>query len=225
MNKQDLIKVIDSIVCRGKAYCSEADFQLELARELQNSYPSDKVRCEYCPGEYYDDNDKSIHIDIMIIDDKCNMIPIELKYKTVEDEVCTKCGDSIVLKNQLAYNYACYDFWKDVKRIEDLKTFYKSNMEKGFVVFLTNSTNYWQHDPSRKSSNYDNFRIYDGREVFSGSTLKWGTSLPSDKSRSGSITLKNRHVLDWRYHDIVDCVSYGSTAVPEKKYNYLVLEV
>ena len=217
--------IIDSTICKFKVFCSEADFQLALAKELRNSYPSNTVRCEYYPGKYCGEKGNDIRIDIVISDDDCNIIPIELKYKTVEDKVSTDCGDFIVLKDQLAYNYACYDFWKDVERIEDLKTVYKSNMKNGFVVFLTNSTNYWQYDPSRKPSKYDDFRIYDKRKITSVTTLRWGGSLPADKTKCSPIALNGCYELDWRYHNIAGCVSYGSSAKNEKKYNYLVLEI
>ncbi|MBQ2642891.1 MAG: hypothetical protein IJF94_03725 [Eubacterium sp.] len=141
MKEFDLEAVLLKLKSERKIFVSEADFQLALAWKIKEMY-SDKteVRCEY-PVEL---NGIFIHLDILVIwGKKKEWIPIEVKYKTttldyIDDDV------EYCLKHQGAKDCGCYDYIKDIKRIQDIKNdpATKRRFLKGYTVFLTNDHSY-----------------------------------------------------------------------------------
>ena len=211
MNKCDLEKIIMKTIQENDGpFCSEADFQLALAMKLkENQDYNYDVKCEYTP-----DFDSGVHTDIVVFDcDNKKAIPIELKYKTKEDAV-----GNIILKNQGAHNNNCYDFWKDVSRIENyiLKSItYKNHdcdAKNGFAVFLTNDKSYLREN-KKADSYYYNFRICN-RESVTGS-LKWAKG-HAPKGRP-DIKLKGSYHISW-----VKNIDYKSKSL---KYELLILEI
>ena len=107
----DMTEIIKKLQNKRQFFCSEADFQLEMAWVIKEMYTDAKVRLEYVPT--FDDkiNDK-MHIDILVfINNK--WIPIELKYKTKNSKKEEEMRDQITkevfnLKNQGAKNISCY---------------------------------------------------------------------------------------------------------------------
>ena len=93
---------------------SEADFQFSLAWLIKKKYPDCEIRLEFVP-----EFNPSLHLDILVILNG-KWIPIELKYttkrciKTINDEV-------YVLKEQGAKDQGCYNYLKDIMRIEEFR--------------------------------------------------------------------------------------------------------
>ena len=136
----DMAKIIEKLQDKRQIFCSEADFQLEMAWVIKEMYPNAKVRLEYVPKF----NDK-MHIDILVfISNK--WIPIELKYKTKnskKEEMIDKITQEVFnLKNQGAKDISCYLYLKDIMRIESIKEQGEINFKEGYAVFLTNDKIY-----------------------------------------------------------------------------------
>lgn len=121
---------------------NESQFQFDLAwvireklNEMNEPY---KVSLERRINEKVNE-----YIDI-VIEIGEQYIPIELKYKLADKRVEYELsGNKIVTTSaQGAADNGCYDFWKDVKRIEDIIR-NDSNVKKGFVIIMTNYPLYW----------------------------------------------------------------------------------
>lgn len=181
-------------------FSCEAEFQLLLARFLQNSPNNyDKVFVEYYvpkselkPYEW----DQDMNIDIVVKKD-CKFVPVELKYKTKEVFKEYHCfnqelKDIEILRNQSAINIGTYDFWKDVRRLEILANNFQDIVD-GFAVLLTNdglylekrganchsvemSTDPGMHDKSRhwgEGSTYINSKSRPSFDLDNWYDVKW----------------------------------------------------
>ncbi len=204
MNIQKIIKKLSET---RPVFCSEADFQLALAWQIKEIYKEEvEVRLEYCFPERPD-----WHIDIVVIQGN-KRYPIELKYKTKKAEIEYK-KEKFILKNQAAQNLGKYDFWNDVYRIETLKNDERLNIEKGYVIMITNDLSYL--DKSGKNAMSYNFGIYKDR-VVNKETLIW------QGEPSKAIT-NNRKILDIKGDYKCHWVRYSKKI--EEEFNYLLLEV
>lgn len=182
LTEMDLILTVKNLSRKRPAFHSEADFQLALARQIEEEYEC-QVRLEYpvyikcLPFEAdngykkkpkKDANLKSNYLringvlkirrylDILLLVDK-KKYPIELKYKTsyleMEDMAI---GDRYNLADMGAQNLGSYDFWKDVYRIENM-TDSIEGFERGFTVWLTNDVAYLGRNNSK--SQYFDFSV------------------------------------------------------------------
>ena len=130
---------------------SEDDFKFSLAWQIKEKYKKYKDKVEIrlekkmnnnrdaSSSGVGDEKNKNQRIDIFIIvknENNVEKIGIELKYFTADLEWHDDKNDEyIILKEQLAYNYKCYDAWHDVERLEN---FIRSgNINKGFAIWLT----------------------------------------------------------------------------------------
>ncbi len=84
------------------------------------------------------------YLDIIVINNKNEIIPIELKYKTFNLKTTINLNgfeEAYILKNHDATDIGKYLFLKDINRIEFLKQ-NNLNIKKGYVIFLTNEEKY-----------------------------------------------------------------------------------
>lgn len=173
---------------------SEADFVLELAMKLKELNPVLKFRAE----RPYANNNGTIYLDLEVINES-KKYAIELKYKT------KKFVDSIYnepynLTSHYAPNLSRFDFWADLERVQFLIS--KCQFAGGFVVFLTNDSNYWNND-SKGYMSYG-FNLKDKRTVQKNKILKWSNQ-PSeasvgkiDKKRLGKcFQFQKPYTLNW----------------------------
>ena len=204
----DILNPITNLSRSRKIFHSEADFQFALAWEIQKEYPDAKIRLEYCPPG----NDSKQYIDI-IVATETGLYPIELKYKT--RALSINCdGELFKLKDQSAQDQGRYDFLKDVQRIEG---FCKNipEMHKGYAVFLTNDSAYWNGSKSNNTV-YEEYKLIDG-EIKTG-TMSWGKHAKGKtiEGRESPITLEEKYLIEWqRYSEFSDS-RYGT-------FKYLVL--
>ena len=192
----DMTEVIKTLQGKRQIFCSEADFQLEMAWVIKEMYPDAKVRLEYVPTF----NDK-MHIDILVfISNK--WIPIELKYKTknskkgaLEDK---KTQEVFNLKNQGAKDIGCYLYLKDIMRIESIKQEVKNNFEEGYAVFLTNDKTYLE-SPQNNDCVYKEFSLQHG--ITKHGELKWAEHAGDWTKKGGiedPIILKGIYKMEWK---------------------------
>ena len=196
----DMEKIIEKLQGKRQIFCSEADFQLEMAWVIKEMYHDAEVRLEYVPTF----NDK-MHIDILVfISNK--WIPIELKYKTknskkgaLEDK---KTQEVFNLKNQGAKDIGCYLYLKDIERIERIKEAVKNNFKEGYAVFLTNDETY-RNRPRKINCDYKDFSLEDERIIERGEPLKWA-SAKKNKGIEDPIILKGIYKMEWNEFSKVD---------------------
>ena len=178
MTRNHINKAMSALAAKRSVFYSEADFQFALAWELQILLPNADI--------YLERRVNNCYIDIWVEHNGKNF-PIELKYKTKSAII-----GGIELKNHAAMDYGCYDYLKDICRLENLP-----NIEKGFAVMLTNDSAYYTD--TKRLSAYDNFKIYDG--VTRGGRLSWGLTSKGVPFVSGSrapFLLKGSYTMQWQ---------------------------
>ena len=167
---------------------SEADFQFALAWQIREMMPGSQIRLEFKPF-----SDGRMYLDIWIRDQE---MAIELKYKTQRMQR-EHDGEQFTLREQAAQDLGCYDFLKDIERIETIKS---SGLAKhGFAIMLTNDLSYCRLPKisRRPKANPTDFRIYEGRVVTGN--LEWqDPTAPSVSGRQAPINLRGSYSLNWK---------------------------
>ena len=138
----------------------------------------------------------NIYIDIVIVSGN-NYYPVEIKYKTISQTVPLKLFGTpspVTLGHHGAQNIGCYDFWKDIKRLELFEEKFE-NVEQGIMLFVTNDSSYLQ-PPRNNEVGYAQFSINQNRIVESGQTLDWNGALSISVNRP-PIHLVNSYFLKW----------------------------
>lgn len=147
---------------------NERDFQMHLATWLRNSTNRyDDVDVEYyvpwqeLKGYVWE---SELRLDIVVKKDG-EYCPVELKYKTKKVERQIARFDEllndkvVVMKNQGAQDLGMYDFWKDVRRVELVRTRFE-RVKSGLAVFVTNDVFYTKG--SKPTSNNYLLNMTDG---------------------------------------------------------------
>lgn len=190
-------------------YHSEDHLKMSLAAELSQMYGNDRVRIEWKPKA-------GIHVDIGVRREEVT-IPIELKYKKdsaiVEDEAF---GETFELSRQGAHDRAHYRLFKDVERVEQIVA---EQGRYGYVVLLTNDSNYWTEPTG--SALYDTFRVHEG--VTRSGTLAWPEV--RDWMKTGShdepIELSGEYTMEWTDFTYRDDIEVSGSP----SFRYLVFRV
>ena len=207
INKAFISGIIDDLTSK-KLYRNERQLQLDIAceikKELHNKQITDwRVEMEYLAATVTLPAGKAnnYYIDIMLISDKGEFIPIELKYKT-------KAIPGVLpeLKTHGAQDCGRYDFLWDVCRIESLKSgSIKMNDElktyiSGYAVMVTNDHLYYNKTSSGFSGvkpAYADFCIGHGQIIKAGKALAWKPLQKTAGWRAAPITLSNTYTCDW----------------------------
>ena len=198
----NMTEIIEKLQGKRQIFCSEADFQLEMAWVIKEMYPNAKVRLEYVPTF----NDK-MRIDIIVFINN-EWIPIELKYKTKnskKEEMIDQITQEVFnLKNQGAKDIGCYLYLKDIMRIESIKEQKieiikgqeKNNFKEGYAVFLTNDKIYLK-SPQKNDCVYKEFSLENG--ITKHGELKWAehTGAGTKKGIEEPIKLKGIYKMEW----------------------------
>ena len=198
----EMAKIIEKLQDKRQIFCSEADFQLEMAWVIKEMYHNAEVRLEYVPT--FDDK---MHIDILVfISNK--WIPIELKYKTKNSKkeeimIDKKTQEGFNLKNQGAKDINCYLYLKDIMRIESIKEQGEINFKEGYAVFLTNDKIYLK-SPQKNDCVYKEFSLENG--ITKHGELKWAehTGAGTKKGIEEPIKLKGIYKMKWKEFSNVD---------------------
>lgn len=172
---------------RRPVFCSEADFQHELAYEIRRDDSYLNVRLEWPVADPFRGA-----IDIMVSGKY--RLALELKY-LCKRFVATVDGEQFVLKQHGAYNIGRYNVCKDVKRMED----YAERTGHGAAVLvLSNDPAYWQERRRPGDTADASFYISDLRELTGA--LRWGSSAGAGtlKGREAILDIKGTYSLAWR---------------------------
>lgn len=186
MRDQIRQQVVAALQLRNTFFMRELDIQIYLANYFINLNVYDNVFLEYhipsnlIPNYPWADN---IYIDIVLEKDHI-YYPVEIKYKTKAQELPLNLfgtGINVSLRQQGASNIGCYDFWKDIRRVELFQQAF-NNVEKGFVLFISNDSTYFE-PPYRTNVGYAQFSIHQNRVVPQGSLLNWNGQLKIAEGR------------------------------------------
>lgn len=207
--------LLEELFKKRPVFYSEADFQFALGWLIQQKYENYKVRFEYT----YHPNDKSpMHIDILVITDKNEWIPIELKYKTKNKPPMVVWNDEeFILSNHSAKDQNCYRYLKDIQRIEMIKEEQKGKFIEGYAIMLTNDKSY-QGEPG-ESVCYHKFSIHHTRTIHKNTKLDWkeGTSDGTKKGMTEPIELKGSYTMEWKEYHIF--------SEPKTEFYYLITKI
>ena len=201
--RNEIINLIEeALKSRIEYFMSEQEVQIYIANYLYKTNKFQDVFLEYYIPineikPYPWEKNKKIYIDIVVYaNDK--YYPIEIKYKTKTQVVPMKLFGgriNLSLGQQGAQNIGCYDFWKDIKRLEILEEKFPE-VEKGIMLFVTNDETYLLR-PRNKTVGYAQFALNEDKTVNSGEKLDWNGSLSISVNRP-PIELKNNYILNWK---------------------------
>lgn len=204
LNIHELMKGLSE---RRPIFHSEADFQHALAWHIKELNPRSHIRLEIKP---FPEKSNRMHLDIWVPSEGT---AIELKFLT--RHLGFQHGDEAYLLSNQQSTQGCYDFVKDIGRIERIVTD-RIDADRGFAVHLTNDSRYWRPTSSIWETNNDaQFRIHEGI-VLTG-TRSWRSG-SSWKNREDSIELRGEYTMQW-----CDYSKFGSQK--NSRFRYLAIEV
>ena len=201
MRNQIIGFIKEALKNRNEFFTREQEIQIYLADYLNRKNLFDAVYLEYhIPSNslvnYPWKDSNNIYIDIVILSgDK--YYPLEIKYKTISQAVPLKLfgtSSNVILGHHGAQNIGCYDFWKDIKRLELFEENFE-NVEQGIMLFVTNDSSYLQ-PPRNNEVGYAQFSIEEYREIEIGTILDWNGALSISVNRP-PITLRRDYSLKW----------------------------
>lgn len=176
---------------RRPVFCSEADFQHELAIEIRRLNPHQKIRLEYPLG-----NGQRGAIDVLLQGER--PFALELKY-LCKGLVIDIEGETFTLRQQSAHDIRRHDVCKDVARME---AFAKRTGHGAAVLVLTNDPAYWL--PRSRADTVDAaFDIAEAREL--AGMLQWSAlaGQGTTKGREAPLQLTGRYPLAWRDYSVL----------------------
>ena len=184
-----------------KYFIREQDIQLYLANHFLRTGRYDNVFIEYhVPGNlmppYLWNDVDNIYIDI-VLEKENEFYPIEIKYKTKLEELphfVFGQNVNVLLGQHGAQNIGCYDFWKDVKRLEFFEEIFLF-AKKGIVLFVSNDSSY-KRPPRNLMVGYAPFSIHEGRQVFAGTQLNWNGNGNTAIGRPGFV-INQDYNIEW----------------------------
>ncbi len=229
------MKTLDELVIDIKEFMenlnqpllSEIQLEVLLALHLKQTEKYDDVYPEYTfhkkeLGKDYiwgKSNDK-ISVDLVVLKDR-KYIPIELKYKTKRQKLNFSLFGSdknIVLAEHSAKSNSCYDFWKDVKRLEVIKTKFDA-VETGIVFFVTTNEKY-KNEPER-GAQYAPFSIHNNRKVNKEEIelcMSVSSISPNTSKKHLATKISNKYELDWQHLKLKKQeLHYLLLTIPEEK--------
>lgn len=187
----------------NKIFSNEAQFKLDFIIRLLEKLPLCEIVTEY----RYTNNGRK-HIDFVVFLNVAEPVcfPFEIKYKTLDKEVEYRVGEYIYKTyNQGSYDTGCYDFIKDIRKLETLVDTleYKGKVykvQKGYAVFLTNGKAYYK-GIEKDEYYWQNFSL--AQKNLSGK-IKW-RDMGNGKNYStigDPIELKGSYSLKWKNYNV-----------------------
>lgn len=203
---------------------NEIDFQIHLGSYLltsPNNY--ERIFFEYrVPNSWVKSDyvwDSNLRIDIVVYKNG-EYLPVELKYPTSLVKRSIECFDEDfnpkdaplepVLKHQGATDLVCYNFWKDVRRLEVLKKKFKK-VKNGLVVLVTNDRKYLEHDG--EGTCCTQFRISQKTRIKGPGKFSWDGDVSIAETHP-PIDIEGQYAINW-----------NTTKIDNVDFYYLVLEI
>jgi hypothetical protein len=200
--RQRIIDMIEQEMLNRTSYFTrEQDIQIALAHMFETSSAFDRVFVEQLipagmiPNYPWTD-DNNIYIDLVILKDGF-YYPIEIKFKTKSQQIPLSVlgnDELMTLGHHGAQNIGCYDFWKDVKRLELYEASFPQVVQ-GIMLFVTNDETYLQ-PPLNMNTGYAQFSIHEGKTAAQQETLNWNRTLSISRNRP-HIQLNRDYHVSW----------------------------
>lgn len=251
-----LKRLINKFADDGKVFTNESQFQFELGFRLQELFKEYEVRFEVLSlDDAKSAKIKKLYTDLVIEMPNGECIAIELKYKTALPN--KKKGLLYSANNketrvfaQGAYDIGCYDYWRDVYRLEQLvnrEIKYNFSEQKkvvrGFAIIMSNDKNYWGE---HKDGYYKNFYLTESNDAINSPRM-WRNNgvdvkriedkVEKDKRFADYIEIKEGpYSLNWDEYILpkdTKCILFDDKKVDKTqanvyedyKFRYLILEV
>lgn len=199
--KLDIDEIMYQLSKWRPIFHSEADFQFSLAWMIKEQYPNCDIRLEFVP-----EFNPNLHLDILVILDG-KWIPIELKYTTKK---CIKIinNEVYVLKEQGAKDQGCYNYLKDIMRIEEFRD-KSNNFIEGYTIKITSEISYLK-PPTKVNCTYAKFSIEDG-SIKTG-CMNWAANTGKGTMRGmeAPIVLTGIYPINWKEYSKVDDTNSGT---------------
>ncbi|MBD5323992.1 MAG: hypothetical protein HDS02_04045 [Bacteroides sp.] len=198
---------------------NERDFQMQLAVALRSSGSYDDVDVEYfipnsvAAARGYEWN-SDLRLDIVVRKGNSFAV-VELKYPTRRIVTTIRRFNTLlngveIVKNHGAQDIVSYNFWKDVRRIEIIKSLFPESVVGGIAVMLTNDA-YYTRGP-RQGSICDAFSTANGRAGVHG-ILDW-TRHTATANGLTKFSLEGNYSLRWK-----------STEIENNEFYYTLIEI
>ena len=180
---------------------NEMELRMWIANTLLCSKKYDEIYLEY----YLSKNvlniqpwSTNVYIDIVVRKGE-EYLPIEIKFKTHKLGIFTdRFGDGNnhaieIFRTQDAVDLGQYHFWKDVKRLEEIKANF-NNVKNGLVLFLTNEPKYLV--PVPKTNINANLGVENGLH---GMDKHWNVANGQSKVAAShpGFNLSNNYIIEW----------------------------
>ena len=152
-----------------------------------------------------------------------DFVPIELKFKTTklsQNATLPRFGNpnlNVNLTNQSAQDLGRYDFWRDVKRLEEVKNLFPA-VKDGIALFVTNDKSYTK-DP-HATSNTHNFSLCHG---ITWRDRNWRNNQTATAKGRPDIALNGQYpIRPWTIANIGQ-LNNGSNVTPVFNYTYTIV--
>lgn len=201
MRNQIIQMINNALAGRTSYFTREQEIQIFLANLFESSEAFDRVFLEHhipaglIPAYPWTDAN-NIYVDIVLQKDG-RYYPIEIKFKTKHQIVPIEFfgnNHQVSLGQHGAKNLGCYDFWKDIKRLELYEESFP-NVEQGIMLFVTNDNSYLRQ-PLNMNTGYAQFSIHEQKRVHPNDTLDWNGDLAIAENRP-VIQLSRGYQLLW----------------------------
>lgn len=195
---------------------NELDFQIQLALYLRASGRYDDVDVEYSlPQSALPEYDwkSNLRVDL-VVSRNGEYCPVELKLPTRRvTKTILRFGEmvpeAIVMKNQGAQDIVRYNFWKDVRRVEVLRSRFEA-IKGGIAVIMTNDPSYVR--PVHPQSACAPFSTAEGMVVGPGA-IDW-QNMPSVRVNHKPFSLDGKYAIHW-----------DKTTIDDIEFNYCILTI
>ena len=201
----DLNAVTKALSLARPVFHSESDFKHAFSWQVQQDYPSVRVRQEV--GNLIDGPHRR-YVDIWLPDSRTAIV---LKYLTRAAVVIHEY-EEFRLRDQDARDAGQYDFCLDIARFEGIVDAKRAN--DGYATLLTNDHLYWNR-PRKVQANDTDFVLHEEREITG--TMAWSPG-PGAGTVERPIEVRGRYGVHWREYS--DPAGTGYT-----KFRYLLLHV
>jgi len=95
-----------------------------------------------------------------------------------------------------------HGFCKDIERLEQLKQ--NGDIDTGMTVFLTNYPPFWTIPKTSNPTNYEEFRLHEGRQLHG--RLAWAAKTSENTRRfaGGDIELSGTYDVRWTDYSMIE---------------------
>ncbi|MBD3405848.1 MAG: hypothetical protein GF411_06940 [Candidatus Lokiarchaeota archaeon] len=204
----DVNLIMRNLSKRQQAFVDVTDFRVSLGREIYRQYPSFFMAMQ-CPLPELPDRDK---MEICLEDNNDNLVAVfDLSYYLDEKPIQINGVTYKQKKNILEIGR--FKFFNSLAHIEKIVRNHDGAV--GYVIFLTNTIEYWTPPEDQKDTPNNDFQIHEG--LLTQPIHSWTSSVKEHRDNA-TVKLHGQYNLTW--HDFSKpCDSHNCL------FRYLFVEV